>query len=434
MLVLPVLICITMMMEQQGPSNDFGAPWQIGLAIVPHAFRTPFQISNTVYNRRLVGGQRALAFHSRYLSTSSEINLLAGEHVAKSMVRVLLVDDFESFRRFVASAIATRSELQIIGEASDGLEAVEKAEELQPDLILLDIGLPMLNGIEAAQRIRKRCPHSKILVISADSSMDVVRGALATGASGYLVKSNAGRELLNAIDAVLRGEEFLGSRRAKQDFSSRDDRKFLAAGPMAAVDSRTLENCNPGQHLALPKANGASNHRVHFYSKEASLENNLASFIGSTLKAGNAAIVLATEPHRQTLLLRLRALGLDIDTIEQQGRYIALDAADTLSALMMQGVLDSTGFQDLCGNVIVKAANAGRKKRGSVAIFGECVDILLKQGNAEAAIQMEKLGNQLVKEHNVEILCGYSLAGVHGLQRTDTFGLICDEHSAIYCG
>lgn len=360
--------------------------------------------------------------------------MLAGDNVAKSIVRVLLVDDFESFRRFAASAIGTRPELQIIGEASDGLEAVRKAEELQPDLILLDIGLPMLNGIEAAQRIRKASPHSKILFISADASMDVVRGALATGASGYLVKSNAGRELLTAIDAVLRGEEFLGSRSAIRNFSSRDDRKFRAGDDKAAVNSRTLETCNPGEHLALHKANGASNHRVHFYSKEASLENNLASFIGSALKAGNAAIVLATEPHRHNLLLRLRAVGLDLEALEQQGRYISLDAADTLSALMVNGRPDSDRFKELFGTAITKAAKGSQRPQAGVAVFGECLDILLKQGNPEAAIQMEKLGNQLVKEHSVEILCAYSLTGVHGLQRTDTFELICDEHSAIYCG
>lgn len=356
--------------------------------------------------------------------------------MAKSMVRVLLVDDFESFRRFVASAIGTRPELQIVGEASDGLEAVKKAEELQPDLILLDIGLPMLNGIEAARRIRKCCPQSKILFVSGNSSIDVVQGALATGAAGYVVKSNAGRDLLTAIDIVLRGEQFLGSRSASHNLSCSEnqDRDLLAAGGMATVDSRTLENCNPGDGLALDraqKANGASTHSVYFYTKEVSLQNGVASFIGRSLKAGNAAIVVATEPHRRSLLLRLEALGLEIEAMEKQGRYISFDAAEALSAFMVHGRFDSARCQELFGNAITKAANAAGKKQCRVAVFGECVDLLLKGGNLEATIQMEKVGNQLAKRYNIEIVCAYALTGV---QRAGMFERICAEHSAVYCG
>jgi DNA-binding NarL/FixJ family response regulator len=94
-----------------------------------------------------------------------------------SLFRVLVVEDYEPFRRFVCSTLAKRPGMQIIGEAADGLEAVEKAEELQPDFIVLDIGLPTLNGVEAARRIRKLSPKSKILFVSQESSADVVQEA-----------------------------------------------------------------------------------------------------------------------------------------------------------------------------------------------------------------------------------------------------------------
>jgi DNA-binding NarL/FixJ family response regulator len=94
--------------------------------------------------------------------------------------------------------------LQIIGEVSNGLEEVQKAKELQPDLIALDIGLPWLNGIEAARQIRKLSPESKILFVSQASSVDVVQEAPGTGAYGYVVKTHAGSELLQAVNAVLR--------------------------------------------------------------------------------------------------------------------------------------------------------------------------------------------------------------------------------------
>jgi DNA-binding NarL/FixJ family response regulator len=133
--------------------------------------------------------------------------------------RVLVVEDFEPFRRVLVSALAEVSGLEIVGEVSDGLEASQQTERLQPDLILLDIGLPTLNGIEAARRIHKLSPESKILFVSQESSIDVVREALGTRASGYIVKTDAGRELLEGVSAVLRGELFVGKRFAGDDFT-----------------------------------------------------------------------------------------------------------------------------------------------------------------------------------------------------------------------
>jgi DNA-binding NarL/FixJ family response regulator len=127
------------------------------------------------------------------------------------LARILLVEDFEPFRRFVRSQLQPRLDLEVVAEASDGLEAVHAAEQLQPDLILLDIGLPKLNGIEAARRIRKLCPESKIIFLSQESSADVIEQALNTGGTGYVVKTNAGSELLDAIDAMRSGGQFVGT-------------------------------------------------------------------------------------------------------------------------------------------------------------------------------------------------------------------------------
>ena len=126
-------------------------------------------------------------------------------------VRVLVVEDYEPFRRFVCSTLAKRTEIHIVGEAADGLEAVQKAEELQPDLILFDVGLPTLNGIEAAGRIGKLSPESKILFVSQESSADVVQEALSSGALGYVAKTHAGIELLAAVDAVCQGRRFVSA-------------------------------------------------------------------------------------------------------------------------------------------------------------------------------------------------------------------------------
>jgi DNA-binding NarL/FixJ family response regulator len=132
-----------------------------------------------------------------------------------SPVRILVVDDFEPWRRSVSLLLREEPELQVVvGEASDGLEAVQKAVELQPDLILLDIGLPRLNGLEAARQIRELVPESKIIFLTQESSAYAVREALSLGARGYVIKIMAASELFTAVEAVLSGETFVSSTQA----------------------------------------------------------------------------------------------------------------------------------------------------------------------------------------------------------------------------
>jgi DNA-binding NarL/FixJ family response regulator len=126
-----------------------------------------------------------------------------------SSFSVLVVEDFEPFRRLVCSMLAKEVGLRVVGEAADGLEALQLAAELQPDLILLDIGLPRLNGIEAARRIHELSPQSRIIFVSQESSADVADEAFSLGAMGYVVKAHAGTELIAAVKAVRVGRQFV---------------------------------------------------------------------------------------------------------------------------------------------------------------------------------------------------------------------------------
>jgi DNA-binding NarL/FixJ family response regulator len=134
-----------------------------------------------------------------------------GRIPAMSSVRVLVVEDFAPFRQFIRSTLGERTDWQVIGEVADGLEAVRKAEELKPDLILLDIGLPTLTGIEAARQIRKLAPESKIIFLTQESSADVMQEALSLGACSYVLKCGAARNLSAAVEVAIRGECFVGS-------------------------------------------------------------------------------------------------------------------------------------------------------------------------------------------------------------------------------
>ena len=340
-----------------------------------------------------------------------------GESVATSAMRVLVVDDYEPFRRFLLSKLASGPGLRVIGEVSDGLLAVQKTEEFQPDLILLDIGLPTLNGIEAARRIRNLSPKTKIIFLSQESSVDIVQETFNAGASGYVVKADAASELLAAVDAVLRGKQFVGGRFAGHNFNTawknlRDDEFVL---PLRQ------------------EFKSAQGHEVVFYTDDKSLIDHVTQLIGGVLRAGNSALVIATKSHQDSLLARLQAYRLDIAAAIERGRYVALDAADALSAIMRNDMPDAVQFGTLLGDCILRAANATQGSSGRVAIFGECVRLLWEQDNAEAAIAFERLGNeQILPRYNVDILCGYSLGSFHDDVGSHIFRRICAEHSAVH--
>ena len=119
------------------------------------------------------------------------------------------MDDFEPWRRLIRSILGAYEQLQIVGEAADGSEAVRKASALKPDLVLLDIGLPTVNGMDAANQIRKVSPRAKIIFVTQNRDVDVVNAALSNGASGYIFKTRFGKDLLPAVAAVLRGSTFV---------------------------------------------------------------------------------------------------------------------------------------------------------------------------------------------------------------------------------
>jgi len=123
---------------------------------------------------------------------------------------IVIADDFAPFRRFLRLELQDNG-FQNVAEAADGLEAVAKAADLQPDLVLLDIGMPNLDGIKAAAHIRSVAPEAKILFVSENTDPDIVHSALGEGAAGYVCKSEMSRELLPAIEAVLGGKRFVGA-------------------------------------------------------------------------------------------------------------------------------------------------------------------------------------------------------------------------------
>jgi KaiC/GvpD/RAD55 family RecA-like ATPase len=159
--------------------------------------------------------------------------------------------------------------------------------------------------------------------------------------------------------------------------------------------------------------------------------DDVTHFIGTALQAGNAAIVVATGPHRNSLVAKLEAHGVDITAAIEQGGYISMDAADALSTFMINGMPDPDRFSNLFVNRIVTAAGAAKGERARVAVFGEGVHLLWEQGNAEAAIRVERLTNQIAMMHDVDILCGCVMKSFQREPERHIYERICAEHSAV---
>jgi CheY-like chemotaxis protein len=380
-----------------------------------------------------VQSQRTRKIKRKWLARASRVRLVLqgapnifscdlfrkGPPLTTSRIRVFVVDDFEPFRAFVCSTLRQKPELEVVCELSDGLAAAQKAEELKPDLIVLDIGLPTLNGLEAARQIRSVVPSAKIVFLTQESSGDVVQEAFRSGAQGYVAKTQAGRDLLAAVEAVLEGRQFVSG-------------GLTGHHSMDVVD-RSLPDVQPVK--APPDAQKPAiigYHDVLFYPDDACLLENFSRFVEAALEAGNAVIVVVTESHRVGLREILEAHGVDIAAAVQEGRYIPLNVEEMLSAFVVGDMPDPIRFAKVASDLVNTAAKTVNGKRRRVSACEECAPVLWAKGMAEGAIRLEQLWNGVVKTYGVDILCGYPVHGFYSEENKHIFQRICAEHSTVY--
>jgi DNA-binding NarL/FixJ family response regulator len=325
---------------------------------------------------------------------------------------VIVAEDFISVRQMLVETLKTIPNIRIICEVADGSDAVEKTKALQPDLILLDIGLPSLNGIEAARQIRDRSPKSKIIFVTQHISPEIVRAAFEAGASGYVVKMDVGRDLRPAVEAVLRGETFLSS---------------TAPSITTDLPLDSTVFATSSEKLMLPR-----HHEVQFYSHDRSFLDTSAQFIAFAIRAGDAVVVAMTRSRREGLLQRLKADGLDIPAVSQKGRYLSLDPTAVLSSFMVNDLPDRDRFMKMAGDIFKTGAKALGPGHKYVAICGECAPILWSHGNSRAAIRLEQLWDEFATSRNVHLLCAYPRYRFNDEMGRKVFNDICAQHSAVY--
>ncbi|HLJ28040.1 MAG TPA: PAS domain S-box protein [Candidatus Angelobacter sp.] len=175
-----------------------------------------------------------------------------------------------------------------------------------------------------------------------------------------------------------------------------------------------------------PRSHG---HSVQFYEDDAFLLDGLTGFIGAAILAGDSALVIATKAHREGLKQRLTRRGLDLTPAIQQGRYLSLDAAETLSKFMVDGWPDAARFSRVMGTVITHLGITAQAERPRVAAFGEMVALLWAEGKSDAAIRLEQLWNELTQMHSFQLHCAYPMSFFSQEEDGASIQKICSEHS-----
>jgi CheY-like chemotaxis protein len=293
--------------------------------------------------------------------------------------RVLVVDDHEPWRRAVCSILERSHGFEIAGEARDGPEAIFKARTLRPDLILLDIDLALVNGIEAARWILADVPESRILFVSEHRSRDVVDAALAAGGHGYVIKSNAGRELAPAMAAVVGGRRYLSS----------------------------------GLH--------ETRHEIGLYASEGALLAAYARLAQVSLEANHTFVIATSDSRWQQIRRRLEDRGIDVDRARGTGRYRPLDVSEVVSRLTGASA-DHVQFAKAAATFLPDPADVGL-----VVMCGDGAEQLLNDGHADAALRLEQQWDDFATEHRIESFCGYVRPAGGGL--SDVLERIRECHS-----
>jgi DNA-binding NarL/FixJ family response regulator len=206
-------------------------------------------------------------------------------------VRILVADDHHVVRTGLRSLLESRNGWQVCAEASNGREAVEKTGELKPDVAVLDIGMPLLNGVEATRQIRKLSPQTEILILTMHDSELLVQEVLEAGARGYILKDDADRNLIAAVDSLRRHKPFFSSR-----VSRIGSKAVLEPGATTSTDRSSRSRLTPREREVLQLlAEGKSNKEI-------------AGFLGISVKTA--------ETHRANIMLKL-----DFHSITELVRY-----------------------------------------------------------------------------------------------------------------
>jgi len=300
-----------------------------------------------------------------------------------------------------------------LGEAENGLVALQKCVETQPDLVLLDIGLPELNGMQVARIIQKLVPSCRIIFLTQENSSEIVEEAFKLGAAGYVVKSRAVNDLIPAMVAARNGRCFIGSG---------VEHSAIVGLPINNCKTSTQDKTPPGSYTPAPY------HYVGFCDHDAAVVSAFAGFIERALNGGKAVLSLLRNTHSDDVLRALHSRGVATKQAISEERLTLVKVESLILELMKEQTADLDHLSHVAAGMLesLRIANPG----APVCACGELAPTLLSRGERELALQVERVFDDVVKHYEIELFCGYVLNGL--AENLPTFEGICSEHSWTY--
>jgi CheY-like chemotaxis protein len=304
-----------------------------------------------------------------------------------------VVDDHQEMRRAVSALLALRFEL--VGVARDGYEAIEMAERLAPDLILLDVMMPRLDGLQAAARLQELGLPARVVMMTSDESEGYVEQAFLAGAWGFLHKTRLATELVRALDHVHDGRLVLPS------LSS-----LLTVGASDA-------------------------HVAQFHSYNQHFIDGIGDLVSRALRRGHVIAVVATPTVRAGVAGRLRRAGWNVGEAGDYGRYHAIDAAQSLAGIMRGGRPDPERLGEGVAAFERMRVESAETPDARLTLVGEIAVPLLLNGNVQGAIEIERMWTGLTQGLPWLGVCCYPTACFADLTSSPPFFEVCAEHGAV---